>query len=93
MPSASNEAKAFARLLERGLTRRGIAERCGVSQKLVPERLALLTLDEDFYPRIADGTIPPGAIRPLIELARVHPGAPRPRSRRDLDRRLRRLRR
>src|SRR4051794_38666458 len=71
-----DEAKAFARLRERGLTRKGIAERCGVSQKLVSERLSLLTLDEQLYPKIADGTIPRGAIRPLVELAKIHPGLP-----------------
>jgi len=36
----------------------------------------LLTLEEDLYPRISDGTIPPGAIRPLVELAKIHPGLP-----------------
>ncbi len=71
-----DEAKAFGRLLERGLTRKGIAERCGVSQRLVSERLALLTLDEGLYPKVADGTIPPGAIRPLVELSKIHPGLP-----------------
>jgi ParB/RepB/Spo0J family partition protein len=71
-----DEAKAFKRLLDAGLTRKGIAERCGVSQKLVSERLALLTLDEELYPKVADGTIPPGAIRPLVELAKIHPRLP-----------------
>jgi len=71
-----DEAKAFKRLLDRGLTRKGIARRCGVSQRLVSERLALLALDEGLYPQIAAGTIPPGAIRTLVELSKTHPRLP-----------------
>ena len=70
------EAKAFARLIDAGLTRKGVAERLSVSQRLVTERLQLLKLDEALHPRLADGTIPPGAVKPLARLAAIHPGLP-----------------
>jgi hypothetical protein len=54
----------------------GVAERLAVSQRLVTERLQLPELDEELYPRLADGTIPPGAVRPLAQLAAIHPGLP-----------------
>jgi len=74
--SPLEQAKAFARLIDRGLTRKGVAERIGVSQKLVRERLAILDLPEDLHAQVGDGTIPPGAIRSLVELAKIHPGLP-----------------
>ena len=70
------EAKAFGRLVESGLTRKGVAETLGVSQKLVRDRLALLDLDEALHPQLADGTIPPGAVKSLLELAHIHPALP-----------------
>jgi ParB-like chromosome segregation protein Spo0J len=72
--SPLEQAEAFARLIDRGLTRKGVAERIGVSQKLVREGLAILDLPEDLHAQVGDGTIPPGAIRSLVELARIHPG-------------------
>jgi ParB/RepB/Spo0J family partition protein len=74
--SPLEQAKAFARLIDRGLTRKGVAERIGVSQKLVRERLAILDLPEDLHAQVGDATIPPAAIRPLVELAKIHPGLP-----------------
>jgi len=71
-----DEALGFQRLLDAGLTRKGIAERLGVSPKLVTERLAILELPEQLFPRIADGEIPPGAIRSLVSLVRIHPDLP-----------------
>lgn len=70
------EAKGYARLLDAGLTRRGVAERCAVAQKRVTERLELLKLPEELHPQLADGTIPPGAVRPLAALAEIHTGLP-----------------
>jgi len=70
------EARAFKRLVEGGLTRKGVAKALGVSQKLVTERLTLLDLPDALHAQIADGTIPPGAIRPLVALARVHADLP-----------------
>ncbi len=70
------QARGFQRLRDAGLTKKGIAERLGVSQRLVTERMAILELPEELHPQIADGTIPPGAIRALVALARIHPGLP-----------------
>lgn len=74
--SPLEQAKAFGRLVDRGLTRKGVAETLGVSAKLVRERLQILELPEELHTQVGDGTIPPGAIRPLVELARIHPGLP-----------------
>ena len=71
-----DEALGFDRLRKAGLTKKGIAERLGVSQKLVTERLQILELPAELRPQIADGTIPPGAIKALIALDRIHPGLP-----------------
>lgn len=38
------------------------------------DRLAILELPEDLHAQVGDATIPPGAVRPLVELARIHPG-------------------
>ena len=70
------EAKAFARLIDSGLTRKGVAETLGVSQKLVRDRLALLELDEALHPGFADGTIPAGAVKALLELVKIHESLP-----------------
>lgn len=70
------EARAFARLKDAGYTKKGVAERLGVSQRLVGDRLAILELPEELHEAIADGSIPPSAIKPLAALARIHPGLP-----------------
>lgn len=70
------EAKGYARLLEAGLTRRGVAERVAVAQKRVTERLELLKPPADLHGRLADGTIPPSAVRPLVILAHIDGGLP-----------------
>ncbi len=66
-----DEARAFARLIESGLTRKGVAERLSVPQKRVTERLQVLELPEVLHERVADGAIPPGAIRALVSLGKV----------------------
>jgi len=70
------EAKGYARLLEAGLTRRGIAERVAVAQKRVTERLELLKLPAGLHGGLADATIPPSAVRPLVILAEIDGGLP-----------------
>jgi ParB/RepB/Spo0J family partition protein len=71
------EALAFQRLIDsRGLTRRGVAQLLGVSQKLVTERLAILDLPVELHAKIASGDIPPSAVKPLVELAKIHAGLP-----------------
>jgi ParB/RepB/Spo0J family partition protein len=70
------EARAFARLLEAGLTRKGITERLQVSRELVRDRLEILVLSQELQARVDDGTIPLGAVRTLAGLAKVHPELP-----------------
>ncbi len=68
------EAHGYERLRAAGLTKKGIAERLGVAQKRVTERLELLKLPAGLHPRIASGQIPPAAVKPLVALERIHPG-------------------
>lgn len=70
------EARAYRRLLDAGLTKRGVAERLSVSQKRVTERLRVLDVPETLHAQIAEGSIPPAAVRALAELAQVHPALP-----------------
>jgi ParB/RepB/Spo0J family partition protein len=67
------EAHGYERLRAAGLTKKGIAERLGIAQKRVTERLEILKLPERLHPRIASGQIPPAAIKPLVALERLHP--------------------
>ena len=68
------EAHGYDRLRTAGLTKKGIAERLGIAQKRVTERLELLKLPQEMYPPIASGQIPPAAIKPLVALERLHAG-------------------
>jgi ParB/RepB/Spo0J family partition protein len=70
------EARAFQRLIDGGLTRRGVAERLSVAQRRVTERLQILEVPEELHPKIASGEVPPGAIKALAQLAKIHPGLP-----------------
>jgi ParB/RepB/Spo0J family partition protein len=67
------EAHGYARLRAAGLTKKGIAERLGIAQRRVTERLEILKLGAELYPRIASRQIPPAAIKPLVTLERIHP--------------------
>jgi len=68
------EAHGYERLRAAGLTKKGIAERLGIAQKRVTERLEILKLPEDLHSRIASGQVPPAAIKPLVALERIHRG-------------------
>ena len=70
------EARAIKRLIDAGLTRKGVAERLSIPQSRVRERLGLLELPEELWPRIADGSVPLAAAKPLCELAKIHPQLP-----------------
>ena len=70
------QARAMARLIESGLTRKGVAEKLSIPQARVRERLQLLELDEELLPKVAEGTVPLGAVKPLAELAKIHPALP-----------------
>ena len=68
------EAGGYERLRTAGLTKKGIAERLGIAQKRVTDRLEILKLPEELYPQIAAVQIPPAAIKPLVSLERIHCG-------------------
>jgi ParB/RepB/Spo0J family partition protein len=71
------EARAYRRLMdEQGLTRKGVAERLGIAQKRITERLQILELPEELHPKLAAGEIPPAAVKPLAGLAKLHPRLP-----------------
>jgi ParB family chromosome partitioning protein len=70
------QARGFHGLREAGWSKKGIAEFFDVSQKLVTERLQILELPEQLHPHIATGQIPTSAIKPLVALAKLHPGLP-----------------
>ena len=75
--SLVEQALACQRLkVDHGLTVKGIAQKLQLKQARVKERLALLELPEQLWPRIAAGEIPAGAIAPLLALAKIHPGLP-----------------
>jgi ParB/RepB/Spo0J family partition protein len=71
------EAKAYRRLMdEQGLTRKGVAERLGVAQRRVTDRLQILELPESLHRKLSAGEIPPAAVKPLVGLAKLHPELP-----------------
>jgi ParB/RepB/Spo0J family partition protein len=72
------EAHGYDRLRAAGLTRKGIAERLGIAQKRVTERLEVLKLPVALHRQVASGQIPPAAIKPLLALERIHPGLAEP---------------
>lgn len=75
--SPVEEALACRRLkTDHGLTLKGIAQKLQMTQAKVRERLQVLELPEDLWPRIASGEIPAGAIAGLVGLAKIHPGLP-----------------
>jgi ParB/RepB/Spo0J family partition protein len=75
--SLVEQALACRRLkVDHGLTVKGIAEKLQLKQARVKERLALLELPEQLWPRIAAGEIPVGAIAALLALGKIHPGLP-----------------
>jgi hypothetical protein len=60
------EAKAFARLLEAGLTRRGICEQLSVTRERVRGRLRLLEVPRELHGAIDVGEIPLAAVPALV---------------------------
>lgn len=71
------EALGFRRLRDARLTAREIAHRVpGMSERLVRERLRILDLPAELWPKVADKTIPLGAVEALASLAAIHPGLP-----------------
>jgi ParB family chromosome partitioning protein len=75
--NAVDEARGYQDLLYRGLSIKGIAELLPkVPQRRISERLQILRLPEELHTKIADGRIPPRAVKALGRLAKIHPGLP-----------------
>ena len=70
------EATAFARLLEAGLTRKGICEQLSVTRERVRDRLQLLEVPRELHGAIDKGEIPLAAVPALVELAAIHRDLP-----------------
>ena len=68
------EALACRRLLETRLSRKEIAAKLEMTQAVVKERLAILELPEELWPKIANGEIPLLAVKALVQLAKIHQG-------------------
>jgi len=73
--TALEEAIACRRLKgEHGLTLKGIAQKLQMTQARVRERLAILELPEELWPRVGAGEIPTGVVASLVGLGKIHPG-------------------
>jgi ParB/RepB/Spo0J family partition protein len=67
------EAKAYGRLIDGGLTKKGVAESVGVPQKTVTVRLQILDVPAKLHPAIASGKIALSSVPTLVAMARVSP--------------------
>ena len=67
-------ARGYQRLIDTGLTLKGVAERLQTTQARVREHLRILKLPEELQAKVASGEIPVRAIKPLGRLAGIHPG-------------------
>jgi ParB/RepB/Spo0J family partition protein len=67
-------ARGYRRLLDSGLTIKGVAERLATTQARVREHLRILKLPEDAQAKLAAGDVPLRAVKALEGLAQVHPG-------------------
>ncbi len=67
-------ARGYRRLLDSGLTIKGVAERLATTQARVREHLRILKLPEDAQTKLAAGEVPLRAVKALEGLAAIHPG-------------------
>jgi ParB/RepB/Spo0J family partition protein len=67
-------ARGYQRLIDTGLTLKGVAERLQTTQARVREHLRILKLPGDLQGKFASGEIPVRAVKPLGQLAAIHPG-------------------
>jgi ParB family transcriptional regulator, chromosome partitioning protein len=67
------EAKAYGRLIDGGLTKKGAAEAVGVPQKTVTVRLQILDVPDKLHPLVASGAIALSSLPTLVAMARVSP--------------------
>jgi ParB/RepB/Spo0J family partition protein len=67
-------ARGYQRLIDTGLTVKGVAERLQTTQARVREHLRILKLPAELQDGVATGEIPVRAVKPLGQLAGIHPG-------------------
>jgi len=67
-------ARGYQRLVDTGLTVKGVAERLQTTQARVREHLRILKLPEELQGKFASGEIPLRAVKALGQLAGIHPG-------------------
>jgi hypothetical protein len=67
------EAKAYGRLIDGGLSKKGAAEAVGVPQKTVTVRLQILDVPDKLHPLVASGTIALSSVPTLVAMAKVSP--------------------
>ena len=77
-PCASSRARGYQRLLDSGLTVKGVAQQVTgaqtrAAQARVREHLRILKLPEQLQSKVAAGEIPMRAVKPLAEVAAIHP--------------------
>ncbi|MBV9337841.1 MAG: ParB/RepB/Spo0J family partition protein [Solirubrobacterales bacterium] len=67
-------ARGYQRLIDTGLTLKGVAERLQTTQARVRDHLRILKLPEELQDKVASGEIPVRAVKPLGQLTSIHPG-------------------
>lgn len=67
-------ARGYQRLIDSGLTVKGVAERLQTTQARVREHLRILKLPEGLQQRIAKDEVPLRAVKALAQLEGTHPG-------------------
>jgi ParB/RepB/Spo0J family partition protein len=67
-------SRGYERLIDSGLTVKGVAERLQTTQARVREHLRILKLPGQLQGKVASGEIPVRAVKPLGQLVGVHPG-------------------
>lgn len=67
-------ARGYQRLLDTGLTVKGVANRLQTTQARVREHLRILKLPDELQKKIAVDEIPLRAVKPLTQLESIHPG-------------------
>lgn len=68
-----DEALAFGRLRDGGLTVAGIAKQCSVAQRLVTERLRILELPVEIQECFGDGRLPTSVVKDLAAMTAASP--------------------
>lgn len=71
-------ATGYGQMMRGGLPAKGVAERLGgkIPVARIRDTLAILDLPENVHPKIADGTVPLRAVKPLVALTKIHAELP-----------------